>query len=107
MPQVLDLRVTHRMHARHAGCRKPRPGDEIDALDIPRLGNRQSVFKDLVLYESTPLPSPDPHQAWQGGARPSRTPRAGLRPSLTAERRLAEGNAGRDGGMVSLDRTKG
>ena len=65
MPQALDLGVVYRMRAREAGCCKPRPGDEIDAdcqglfssikndaVDIPRLGDAQGEFKELVLHAS-------------------------------------------------------
>ncbi len=58
MPQALDLGVVDRMHARHPSGRKPRSGDkidayrqgllgrvEIDAVDIPRLGDAQGRFE--------------------------------------------------------------
>jgi hypothetical protein len=65
--QALDPGVVHRVRARDAGRRKPRPGDEInadrqglpgrietDAVDVPRLGDTQGRFKELVLHASAP-----------------------------------------------------
>lgn len=104
VPQAFDLGVVDRMHARHVRHRKPRPGNEIDAVDVPRLGNAQGRFKELVLHPRTLLPRPTCAQngkaafGHQGRFAPLR---GGRWPSLTADHRLAHGKTGRNGGMVS------
>ena len=74
------------MHASDTGHRKARPGDKIDAdgqhllgcieidtVDVPRLGDAQGRFKELVLHPYAPRQDPSCAPAWQDAARPSRT----------------------------------
>ena len=72
-------------------------GEEHDAAFL-------GIGHDGQVILAAPLPSPDLPSARQGGVRPSRMLRGGLRPSFTAERRLAEEKAwGRRDGL--FDRT--
>jgi hypothetical protein len=76
MAQALDPSVVHRMRAGGAGGRKPRPGGEINAdrqhllgsieinaVDIPRPGDTQGRFKELVLHTFAPRRGPYPRPA--------------------------------------------
>ena len=120
--QAFDLGVVDRMHARHVWHRKPRPGNEIDAdgqrllsrveidaVDVPRLGNAQGQFEELVLHPRTLLSSPTCARNGKAalGHQGRFAPLHGGRwPSLTADHRLAHGK-GRSGRRDGLfDRTK-
>lgn len=63
MPVTFDLRIVDRMHTLYAGIGKAATsneidvdgqtfllGIEIDTLDIPRIGDAESSFKDLILH---------------------------------------------------------
>ena len=104
MPQPLSLGVVDRMQALGAGRRKSAPSDkvdpdcqclpggiEVDASHVPRFGNAESGFKQLVLHSralaSMAECSTMPHSAWLDCTvlrSPSRVRCARLRPPLTA-----------------------
>jgi hypothetical protein len=102
--QPLGLGVMDRMHIFDTRRREPAPGDEVDAdrqdlascveinaSDVPRFGNAERRFKQLVLHPravaSMAECSTMPHSALLDCTvlrSPSRVRCAGLRPPLTA-----------------------
>ena len=73
MSQPLDLGVMNRVDARDTFDLKSRPGDEIDrdrqhllgsleldAANVPRLGNPKRRFEELILHGPARLPEPQP-----------------------------------------------
>lgn len=61
--------------------------------NVPRLGSLKRRFEEPILHRPTRLAERHVHPPSEGGGRASRC--GGLRPSLTAERPLAPGKAGR------------